>query len=95
MALVIPFPTEQKHKRECDEAICVGMRNEYERCEHHCKVPIVDSAVGAAAVFHKPRLEGAEKEDANHIANAVGKGDQDQNSCIYNICKIKRTYYAV
>ena len=95
MALVIPFPTEQKHKRECDEAISVGMRNEYERREHHCEVPIIDSAIGAAAVFHKPRLKWAEKEDANHIANAVGKGDQDQNSCIYNICKIKRTYYAV
>ena len=95
MALVIPFPTEQKHQRERDEAISVGMRNEYERREHHCKVPIVDSAIGAAAVFHKPRLEGAEKEDANHIANAVGKSDQDQNSCIYNIGKIKRADRAV
>ena len=88
MASVIPFPTEQKQKRECNEAVCVRMRYENEGREHHCEVPVVDTAVGTASVFHKPGLEGAEKEDADHIANAVRESYEDQYSRVDNIRKI-------
>ena len=95
VAAVVPFPANQDRQRKCDEAIRIWVRNEDQRCEHHCEIPIVDSAIGTASVFHKPRLERAEKEDADHIANTVCEGDEDQNSRIYYIREIKDSDYSV
>ena len=88
VASVGQFPTEQKQERHQNEAICVRMRNEYEGREHHREIPVVDSAVGTASVFHKPGLEGTEKEDTDHIANAICKCYKDQYSRVDNIRKI-------
>ena len=91
MTLIIPFPTEQQHQRERDKAIRVGMRNEYERREHHCKIPVIDAAVCAASVLHKPGLEGAEEEDADHVAHGIGQGDQQQDAFIEDARVVQRT----
>ena len=95
MAAVIPFPANQDRQRKCDEAVRIGVRNEDQRCEHHCEIPIINPAVGTASVFHKPRLERAEKEDADHITNAVCKGDEDQDACIYDTGEIENSDYSV
>ena len=95
MAAVIPFPANQDRQRQCDEAIRIGVRNEDQRREHHREIPIINPAVGTASVFHKPRLERAEKEDADHIANTVCKGDEDQNSLIYDTGEIENSDYSV
>ena len=71
------------------------MGHEYERGEHHCEIPIVDAAIGATAVLHKPSLKGTEEEDANHIADAVGESDEYKYPRINNIKKIKRADDAV
>jgi hypothetical protein len=65
----------------------VGDKNE--RREHHCEIPVIYTAIGAASVFHKPCLEGAEKEDAYHIANAVCESYQDEYARVNDICEIK------
>ena len=88
VASVGQFPTEQKQKRERNEAIRIRMLNEYEGRKHHREIPVVDTAVGTASVFHKPGLEGAEKEDADHIANAVRESYEYQYSRVDNIRKI-------
>jgi len=71
------------------------MRNENKGCEHHRKIPIIDPAFGTASVFHKPCLEGTEKENADHIANAVGKAYKNKNAGIDNPEEIKKTEQSV
>ena len=71
------------------------MGDENERCEHHCEIPIIDPAIGAASVFHKPSLKRAEKQYADHIANAVGEGDEDQDARIYDTREIENSDYSV
>ena len=92
---VVPFPANQDRQRKCDEAVRIGVRNEDQRCEHHCEIPIINPAVGTASVFHKPRLERAEKEDADHITNAVCKGDEDQDAWFYDTGEIENSDYSV
>ncbi len=71
------------------------MWDEDERSEHHRKIPIIYAAIGAASVFHKPSLEGAEKEDAYHIANAVSEGDEYEYARVNDICEIENSDRAV
>ena len=71
------------------------MRNENERCKHHCKIPIIYAAIGAASVLHKPCLKGAEKEDAYHVANAVSESYQDEYARVDYICEIQYPNRAV
>ena len=54
------------------------MRNEDERRKHHGEIPIIDAARCATAVLHKPSLERTEKQNADHITNAVCEADQNQ-----------------
>ena len=55
------------------------MRNQYERRTKHSEIPIIDAAGRTATVFHKPRLERTEKQNADHITHAVREADQDQD----------------
>ena len=71
------------------------MGNKDERGEHHCKIPVIYAAIGAATIFHKPSLEGAEKEDADHIANAVSEGDEYEYARVNDICEIEYSDRAV
>jgi len=95
VSLIIPLPTEQEHKGERNEAVSIRVRNKDEGREHHRKIPIIYTAVGAASVFHKPSLEWAEKEDAYHIANTVSKSDKDKYAGVNDVCEIKRPDRAV
>ena len=95
VSAVVPFPANQDRQRKYDEAIRIRVRNEDQRREHHCEIPIVYAAVSTASVFHKPRLERAEKEYADHIANAVCEGDEDQDSRIYDTREIENSDYSV
>ena len=75
MAVVGPFPTDQNRQRKRDEAIRVGVWDENKGREHHREIPIVDAAVGAASILHKPGLERAEKQDTDDVAHR--KADTD------------------
>ena len=82
------LPAQEQKKREGKECPSVGTRNEDERCEHHREVPVIDAAIGTASVFHKPSLEGAEKENANHIAHSIRQAYQNENILINKMKKI-------
>ena len=85
-ALGIPtvgdLPSRQQNQGAAKQAIRIQTGNEHQRGEHHGKIPIVDTAGGTAPIFHKPRLERAEEQNADDIAHRVAKGDQDQNPSI-------------
>ena len=66
------------------------MTEKYERGEHHDKIPVVYTAASAAFVFHHPCLEGAEKEDADHVTNGICQRHQDENTPVYNAGKVQR-----
>ena len=89
------LPAKKQKKRESKERPCVGARNEDERCEHHCEIPVIDAAIGTASVFHKPSLEGAEKQDADHIAHAVSEGDENENACVNNMGVVQEANHRV
>ena len=55
------LPYKEKKKRRAEQAVSIPVRNEYQRSEHHRKVPVIYAAGGAASVLHKPGLEGAEE----------------------------------
>ncbi len=95
VAAVVPLPAEQNHQRERDEAIRIWMGDENEGCEHHCEIPVVDPAIGAASVFHKPSLKRTEKQDADHIAHAVCKSNEYEYSRVDDIGKIESSNDAV
>ena len=95
MAAVGPFPANQDRQRKRDEAIRIGVRNEDQRCEHHREIPIVYAAIGTASVFHKPRLERAEKEDADDVADGIGDRDQEENAAVDDVREIQRTDHTV
>ena len=89
------LPAQEQKKREGKECPSVGARNEDERCEHHREVPVIDAAIGTASVFHKPSLEGAEKQDADHIAHAVGEGDEHENACVDDVGVIQEADHRI
>ena len=61
--------------------------HKYEWGEHHCEIPIIYAAVGAATVAENPRMEGTEEEYAYHVANSVGKAYKQQYPLVDNIGK--------
>ena len=67
------------------------MRDKDERSEHHWEIPIIYSTRGAAFIFHHPRLERAEKQNADHIADGIRQGDKHQNTDVDQSCKIEHT----
>lgn len=85
------LPAQKQEEREGDQCPRIGARDENEGREHHCEVPVVDAAIGAASIFHKPSLEGAEKQNADHIAHAVSKRDKHKNSGIDDLCVVEHT----
>ena len=84
------LPSYQQSKGKPQQAPCVAVWNKHKRSKHHCKIPIVDTAGRAASVLHKPRLEGTEKEDADHITDTVCEADKDKDALIDEPKIIKR-----
>lgn len=69
--------------------------DKHERSKHHGKIPIIDTAIRAASVFHKPRLKRTEKQYADHIANTVSEADQNQYPRIYDLGHIESAYCGI
>ena len=89
------FPEEEKQKRNAKKSPREIMRNEDERREHHGIIPIIDTAAAAALILHKPGLEGAEEEDADHIANRIEEADEEEDSIVDHREEIQRADRAV
>ena len=89
------LPTEKKSERKGKHCQGEHVGDKHQRREHHGKIPIIYAAVGTAAILHKPRLEGAEEQNAYHIANAVSKADQHQRALVNNTKQVKPTHNAV
>ena len=83
------LPRDEKSHRDKEQTPCIEIRDEQKRCEHHCEIPIVDAAGCAAFVLHIPRLEWAEKQNANHIAHRIEKADDEQNALVDDASEIK------
>ena len=55
------FPAYKQQERKSKQTPRIQVWDEHQRREHHGIIPVVDPAVAAASVFHKPCLEGTEK----------------------------------
>lgn len=82
--LIYNFPLDKKEKGKSNESQRKYVIYEYKRCEHHCIIPVVNSAGCAAFIFKYPRLKRAEKEYAYHIANGKSERDKNEDSCVVN-----------
>jgi len=93
--MIDDFPTDQKDQRGGDqrgrervyEDTCVGLGDddEHKRGTNHREVPVVDAASATAPVMHDPGLKGAKEEDADHVADRIGQGDEDHDSLIEDV----------
>lgn len=79
------LPANKKEQRDGEQAPCDKVRHYKKRREHHCIIPVIDPTAGAAFVLQKPRLERAEKEDADHIANGIRQCDEQHDAFIKNM----------
>ena len=89
------LPAQEERQRTAEQAIGVKTRDEYEGREHHCEIPIIDAAGGAATVLHEPHLEGAEEQNTNDVTDGVRDGDQDQESSVEDVRKIEDSEHGV
>lgn len=85
------LPSCQQSKGKPQQAPRIDIWYKNKGSKHHCKIPIVDTAGRAASVLHKPRLEGTEKEDADHITDTVCETDKDKDALIDEPKIIKRS----
>ena len=85
------FPAQQKNERTAEQAVIIHTRHEDEGGEHHCKIPVVNAAGRTAAVFHKPCLKGAEKQDADDVTDRIGKTDENQDALVNDAEEIQHT----
>ena len=69
--LICKLPSHEESQRNEGKREGKASADEKHGSKHHCKVPVIDAAGGAASVAQKPALEGAEKEDAYHVAHRV------------------------
>ena len=85
IAMIQNFPNGQQNKRHSQKTPGIHMFYINEWGEHHRIVPVIYAASTAALVFQKPRLERAEKQDADHIAYGICQCDQQQNALINDV----------
>ena len=91
MSVHSDFPSCQQSKGKPKQAPRIDIWYKNKGSKHHCKIPIVDTAGRAASVLHKPRLEGTEKEDTDHITDTVCETDKDKDALIDEPKIIKRS----
>ena len=89
------FPANQKCDRQHKQAPGISLSDKKQRSEHHCVIPVVDPALAAAFVFHKPRLEGAEKQNADDITDRIRAAQQDHDPVIQETRHMQSTENAV
>ena len=95
MKLIGDLPTRENYSRKTEESPGVKAGHKDTRGKHHNEIPVVYSAVRAASVLHHPGLEGAEEENADHIANTVCRAYYEQNTGVDNVKEVKRAYRSV
>ena len=89
------FPAQQEQRGKPHKNIGQRVAEEYQRCEHHYEVPVIYPAAAAAFVHHHPALERTEKEYANHVADRVGKRNQDKHAPVDKALEIKNKDTAI
>ena len=77
------LPSQQQKQRHKKQTPGISVRYKYEGSEHHREIPVIYPAYRTATVFHHPHLKRTEKQNAYHIAHAVGKAYQYQDTLIY------------
>ena len=95
MHTVGDLPTQKQKQRKSEQGIRIYARKKDKRREHHSEIPIIDSAGRATAILHEPRLERAEKEDADDVADGIGDRDQEENAAVDDVCEIQRADHTV
>ena len=95
MTPVCDFPAKQQSERTAQKRVGVYARDENQRGEHHGKIPIIDPAAGAAAVFHKPGLKRAKEQNANNITDRICNCNYNQNSPVNQSRIVKNSNHAV
>ena len=83
------LPAKQDDEGHGQKAPGVGVGDEEQGGEHHGEVPVVDTAGGTAAVLHEPHLEGAEEQDADHVADTVKEADQQENAHVDDMGEVQ------
>jgi len=84
------LPAEKQQQGQCHKHIGQGMPEENQGSEHHDKVPVIYTAAAAALVHHHPALEGAEEENADHVAHRIGEGNKNEHAPVDDSAEIQR-----
>lgn len=84
---------DQNQGEGVDDVLAVGLADDDEDKwgEDHREVPVVDAASGTTTVVHHPRLEGAEEQDADHVAYGIEKRDEHQDALVDGVGEIKNS----
>lgn len=91
MATKGDLPTQKQQEGHTQKRPCIKIGDKHIRGKHHGIIPIIDTAIGTASVFHKPCLKRTEKQYSDHIANTVSKADQNQDPRVYGLRHIEDT----
>ena len=89
------FPYGKKQQRDTEQTPSIQTRDPHERRKHHRKIPIIDATASAAFIFHKPSLKRTEKQNADHIADGIGKTDQQQNSLVDHARAVQKSDHQI
>ena len=92
---VIQFPAQHDQQRHKEKAPGKEALDEHHRRVHHHMTPVIDAAIGTAAILHHKRLEGAPEELADKIGKEVEAGKQQQFRFADNIPGIEHGEHAV
>ena len=82
------LPANKQCYGQCKQAPRITPFYKKQRSEHHGIVPVIYPAGAAAFIFHEPRLEGTEEQNADDITNGIRAAQQDHNTVIQNVCHI-------
>jgi hypothetical protein len=88
---VYKLPVEEHDARHEEKTPAVEVLYEEHRREHHEVPPVVDPAVYAALVVHDERLERAEEQYANIVAQIKCDRAHQQLFIVENIEYVKQT----
>ena len=73
----LPYDHKKEAHTEKRERVRVGDKGKGSK--HHRVIPVVYSTASTTLVLHKPGLEGAEIEYADHIAHGIEEGYKDED----------------
>ena len=91
MHLIRYLPSEKQKERTSEERIGVYARDKDEGREHHCEIPIINSARCTATVLHKPGLERTEEKNTYDIAHRECYRNKNDDAFIYKSDEVKKS----